>query len=326
MTVYTFLPAPSPPNCRTEAKYQCPYHLLRRSAVANRSANTFWVCSSGIKAGLSLHGNSDAGLAGELDGLGVAGVGVARDPDAGVVGQHALDARGHLFAAVGDGHLPGVLRVADAYAAAVVDGDPGGAAGGVQQGVQQGPVGDGVGAIEHLFGFAVRRSHRAAVQMVAADDNRRLQLAPGHQLVERQAEFRPLAVAQPANARRETLEAHALLRQADPAVEDRVVREELQHQFVGAIDVRRLTRERHPAERPAALAEKRPDVRWHEAGKIVGVLDALLESKRADVVAVVKRDCAQLLQREHPADVLGNRFHGAIAVLLRVAPAQLGSL
>ena len=47
----------------------------------------------------------------------------------------------------------------------------------VEQRVEDRPVGDRVGAVFHAFGLAVRRRHRAGVEVVAADDDRRLQLA-----------------------------------------------------------------------------------------------------------------------------------------------------
>ncbi len=82
-----------------------------------------------------------------------------------------------------------MLRIADAHAAAIVNGDPSGAAGGVDQGVEERPIGDGVGAVLHGFRFAVRRGDRAAIQMVAADDDGRFQFTAGDQVVESQAEF-----------------------------------------------------------------------------------------------------------------------------------------
>ena len=71
-----------------------------------------------------LHRDLDSLLLGEVLGFVVAGVHVAGDADAGIVGQHALDALRHVVGAVGDGDLSGVLRVADAYASAVVDRNP----------------------------------------------------------------------------------------------------------------------------------------------------------------------------------------------------------
>ena len=62
------------------------------------------------------HGNLDARFAGEADGFGVARIGVSRDAESGIVGEDALDAPGHFFCAIGDGHLAGMLRVTDADA------------------------------------------------------------------------------------------------------------------------------------------------------------------------------------------------------------------
>ena len=59
-----------------------------------------------------------------MDGFRVAGVGVADDAQAGVAGEDALEAAIHFVGAIGDHDHSGVLRVADADAAAVVDGHP----------------------------------------------------------------------------------------------------------------------------------------------------------------------------------------------------------
>ena len=58
----------------------------------------------------------------------------------------------------------------------------------------------------HRLGLPVRRGHRAAVQVIAAEHDRRLHLAALHQLVEAQAGQVPLAVAEPADPRRQALE------------------------------------------------------------------------------------------------------------------------
>ena len=104
------------------------------------------------------------------------------------------------------------------------------------------------------------------------------------------AEFRALAISQPADARRQTLKPHALLRQRDPPAQDFVVREHFEHKLVRAMDIGWLAGQRGPAKGTAAFAEKRTDVCRHEAGKIVGVFHALLKGERADVVAVIERD------------------------------------
>src|SRR6185437_16332679 len=91
------------------------------------------------------HGDADAAFVGDFDGAVVAGVGVADDAHAGVVGEEAFEFLGCEVGAVGDGDLAGVDGAADAHAAAVVDGDPGRGGGRGGQGVEQGPVGDRVG-------------------------------------------------------------------------------------------------------------------------------------------------------------------------------------
>ena len=156
-------------------------------------------------------------LRAKADRFGIAGVHVARDADAGIVGEHSLDACGHFFCAVGDDDLARVLRVADAHAAAIVNRNPARAAGRIEQSIQQRPIGDGVRAVEHFFRFAIRRGDRAAIEVIAPDHDGRLQFASRDEIVQRQAEFVALAVAEPADARGQSLEAHALLRQLDPA-------------------------------------------------------------------------------------------------------------
>src|SRR5882672_6689274 len=102
--------------------------------------------------------------------------------------------------------------------------------------------------------------------MVAPDHDRGLEHAVAHHAVEAQAEPMPLAVAEPADARREALEAHVLLRERDPALEPGVVRELLERRPIGGEDVLRVARERRPAERALAGAEQRADVLRDEAG------------------------------------------------------------
>ncbi len=60
--------------------------------------------------------------------------------------------------------------------------------------------------------------------MVAADHDRRLQLARGHHLVEGETEAMAVAEAHPADARRQALELDALAGHVEPVVQVRVVR------------------------------------------------------------------------------------------------------
>ena len=112
---------------------------------------------------------------------------MTHDPRRWIVPKHALDAARSLWRSVGDNHHAGVLRIADSDASAVMQRDPRGSAGTVEQCIEQRPVGHSIRAVAHRFGFAVRARNRATVEMIATDDDRRLQFAPRHHLVERHA-------------------------------------------------------------------------------------------------------------------------------------------
>src|SRR6478672_13568900 len=100
--------------------------------------------------------------------------------------------------------------------------------------------------------------------MIAADGDRRLQIAPLDEFIDRFAHLGAFAISQPADARRQTLELHAVARQSQPAIQSLVVREKLQRQVVGFLYVRRVARQRYPAKRTLALTKKRANVFGHE--------------------------------------------------------------
>ena len=252
----------------------------------------------------------------------VAGVGVAHDAGARVGGQHALELLRGQRGAVGDAHHSGVDRAPDAHAASVMDGDPGGARGGVDQRVEQRPVGDRVRAVGHRLGLAIGGGHRAGVQVVAPDHDRRRQLARGHHLVEAQAQPRALAVPEPADARRQPLEGDALAGRGDPARERLVLGEFLQHGAIRLGDVRGVAGERHPAEGTPSLAEQRSHVGRYEPGVGEGSLEAAQQRLRAQAVAVVEDLRAGVQEADHGGTVRGHRAARAGDVLLRVARAQ----
>ena len=236
-----------------------------------------------------------------------------------VVGEDPLDLRCGEVGAVGDADLPGVQRATHADAAAVVERHPGGTRCGVHQRVEDGPVGDRVGAVLHPLRLAVRRRDRAAVEVVAADHDRRLQLTGAHHLVELQPGQVALAVPQPADARRQSLELHALPRHGDPLPEPLVVGEELEDRPVGRGDVGRIARERSPAERPLALAEQRPDVRRDEAGELERPVVAALARLVADRVAVVEDLGPGVLELHHRPHVRGHRSLRVLGEAGRIA-------
>ena len=162
--------------------------------------------------------------------------------------------------------------------------------------------------------------------MVAANHDGSFQFAARHQIIQREAEFVALSVAQPADARRQSLESDALLRQMNPACENFVVRKHVEDELVRAINIRGLAGKRGPAKRPASFAEKRADVGGNEPGKIVSVLYALLESEGPNVIPVIERDRSQLLQGQHAFHMFSHGFKRAFAICLGIAFAQLGSL
>src|SRR5579884_2519947 len=110
--------------------------------------------------------------------------------------------------------------------------------------------------------------------MIAADDDRRFELAACHQFVEAQSRFCAVAESKPADARGQTLERNTLLRHCNPASQRRILRKEFEQLVVTALDVRRIAGERGKAERPAAFAKQRTNERGHKAGKIKRVLYA----------------------------------------------------
>src|SRR3989441_1018456 len=168
---------------------------------------------------------------------------------------------------------------------------------------------------------AVGRGDRARVQVVAADHERRLHAPGRHQVVEDPPRLRPIAVAEPADPRRQPLEVNPLARETEPADQVRVVAEGPDQRGVGLIDVLGIARERDPAERPLPLAEERANEGGHEAG-IGEVGDAGVLGRLPDVVAVVEENRAALLELEHRAHLLGERGMGAREVLLGRARAE----
>src|SRR5690606_9865370 len=132
------------------------------------------------------------------------------------------------------------------------------------------------GTVPHRLRLAEGARYRAGVEVVAADHDGRLQLAPAHHVVEEQSRPVALAVAEPADARRQPLEREALHALGEPAAQALVLGEELEERPVRPPDVLGVARERDPAERPAALAELVADERRHEARVGEGVLEAAL--------------------------------------------------
>src|SRR5438477_11945858 len=158
--------------------------------------------------------------------------------------------------------------------------------------------------------------------MISTDYNRRFDVAAPYQLVYGDAKLGPLAVAEPANTRRQSLKTNPLFRQLHPARQNRVFRKKLQRQSVRARNVLGSAAQSYPAKWPFSFAKQRPDVLRNEPGNIISVLDTDFFRLSADVVAVVERDGAALLQFQHGADMFAHRLHRALDVFIRVFRAQ----
>src|SRR5690606_42030508 len=61
-----------------------------------------------------------------------------------------------------------MLGVAHAYAATMMQANPGSAAGGIEQSIEKRPIRYGIGTIFHRFSLAVGAGYRACVQMIPA--------------------------------------------------------------------------------------------------------------------------------------------------------------
>src|SRR5579884_58494 len=145
----------------------------------------------------------------------ISGIDVPKHSDSGIAGHDALGPSRRVVGAVHDGHLTGMLRVANSDAASVMHRDPTGAGRGVQKRVENGPVGDRVAAVAHAFRFTVRRSDGAAVEMIAANHNRRGDLAFRYKAIHFERQLVTLTITEPADASGQTLELHALARKFD---------------------------------------------------------------------------------------------------------------
>ena len=216
-----------------------------------------------------------------------------------IVPQHPLEPLGGLRRAIGTDHHTGVLAEPHADAAAMVQADPGRPRGGVHQRIEQRPVAHRVRAVHHRFCLAVGRGDRTAVEMVAPDHHRRLELAARHHFIKGETRAMPIAKPDPADPRRQALERDPLLRHVEPIVQMGVLREKLLHLGIGLADILRIARQRRPAERPHTPAEQRPDIGRHKAREGKGILEPLFEGHLTDVVAIIDGRHAILVEGHH---------------------------
>src|SRR5450759_112189 len=159
--------------------------------------------------------------------------------------------------------------------------------------------------------------------MIAADDDRRLDGARPHELVEPPAGARSFAIPEPADAGRQALVLDMLLGRLDPADEPRVVGKLLNHGPVGRRDVPRVARQRDPTERAFPFAEKRTDVGRYEARKVERTRASTQARLGPKAVAVVENLGTAVEKRDHPIDMPGHAFARAPDVSGRIVEPQL---
>ncbi len=279
------------------------------------------VCSTAGRAGPHRYG--DAPFVGHPAGLFVTSVDVADDAHPGVVREHAGQLLRRQRRTVGHADLAGVDGPANPDAAAVVDGDPRGPAGRVQQRIEQRPVGNGIRPVEHLLGFTVRRGHRTAVEVVAADHDRGFQAPVRHHLVEAQTGPVAFAVAEPADAGRQPLKSDLLAGHRQPAAQTVVVGEQFQHGRICGGYVLRVAGEGGPAKRAFPLAKQRPDVCRDKTRVVKGPLEAAEAGFGPQAVAVVEHLRPLVEQFDQCGAVFGHGRPGLLHVLLGVGHPQL---
>ena len=101
--------------------------------------------------------------------------------------------------------------------------------------------------------------------MIAADHHGRRDAAGANELVDREARPRTVAVAEPADPRRQALEGDLLGRHREPALQEDVVGEQPLQLAIDRLDVGGVAGEHGPPERADAAAEERPDIGRDEA-------------------------------------------------------------
>ena len=154
--------------------------------------------------------------------------------------------------------------------------------------------------------------------MIAANYDRRFDFAALDQLVHGHTKLGALAITKPADARGQSLKLNAFFRQFHPARQCLVLRKQFECELIGPRDVLRIAAQRHPTERTFPFAKKRTDVFRNEPGNVERIFNTGLLRLGANVVPVIERDRAFLLQREHRFDVHGHRLHRLFNVLVGI--------
>src|SRR4030043_1521278 len=115
-------------------------------------------------------------------------------------------------------------RIADPHSSSMMDRNPGGSRCHIEKGIQNRPVGNGTASPPHPFCFAIRGSHRTAIEMISSNHNGRLQFPSGHHIIKNLSNTGPLTVTQPADPCRKPLKFYLLPCQPHPPCQREVIR------------------------------------------------------------------------------------------------------
>ena len=135
--------------------------------------------------------------------------------------------------------------------------------------------------------------------MIAADHDGGLQLAAGNHIVEHQPRLVPISQTNPANAGGQALKRNPVGGHIQPIVQMFVIRKQFLHRRVGFVDILRIARQGHPAERADPFAKQGPDIGGHKTGESEGVFQPFVQRHLADVVAVIQRRHARIPEINH---------------------------
>ena len=158
--------------------------------------------------------------------------------------------------------------------------------------------------------------------MIAPNDDGGAHFPLTHQFVELQPGFVALTEPQPADARWQTLECHALLGHRDPAVQRFIMGEELENRLVRSCNIRRIAGKGHPTKRSTPDAELRANIGGHKSRKRERVLESVIKRTLTDVVSIVERLCASPPEFDHQLHVPRYRIGGSANILIGIAKPQ----
>ncbi|ABA50058.1 hypothetical protein BURPS1710b_2184 [Burkholderia pseudomallei 1710b] len=188
--------------------------------------------------------------------------------------------------------------------------------------VEQRPVGHCVGAVAQVLGHDVRMRHRTGVEVIARERDRPGKHAFAHERIDRERESRALAVAEPGDTRRQSLEGHAFACAPDPVRHDPVLGEVFEQVVVDDADVVGVVRQGDPAKRADRAAKQRAQERLGEHRDLERAGHAAVLRMCADQIAVVEHDRATILEAEHRLDVAHDRRAACLHQLRPVGVAH----